>query len=677
MSKPVSPHVSITAAALHVWVDAGSLQIAACHGDCSGVLPLPPGDSMPLAQCWPELLALVNGMQPGDVRECMVECQQRLPLPHTLAVRAFRCSGAGQQIAIECRIAANEQLSCRQLSAFHAIFDQMRDGAMLTDARGRILDVNPAFCRVTGYSRGEAIGHTPRLLQSGRQSPAFYDTLWQQLADEGVWQGELWNRRKSGEAYLERLTIRAVKDAGGRISHYIAVFYDLEELRNMGARFVRMTRYDNLTGLSSRQQFIDSLPQVLLQAGQQQQPLLLAHLDLDRFSDINQEHGALAGDQVLVELSARLKSGLTENDRLARLSGDDFVMMLSGGTPEGLTARLETLHASIEGHYWSIGHGRELRASVGGVIWLPQSDANPDGMMRQAFSAMLVAKQEGGACVRIFDHTEDSETRARHALLEDLRRGLFAGELVLYYQPKVDLRHATVIGAEALIRWQHPERGLLSPMVFMPLAENSDLIIKIGRWVLERALMQLSLWNAEGLDLVVSVNLSARELHDPQLVNDLKNALERYPLVRPGQLEFEILESAAIANMERTMALINDCRELGVRFALDDFGTGYSSLAYLKSLNVDTVKIDQLFVRDLPLNTLDQTIVRGIVTMVDGFGRSLIAEGAESAEHMTLLQSLGCHLVQGYGIARPMPADDIVAWVNSASQCVAESSGAT
>jgi diguanylate cyclase (GGDEF)-like protein/PAS domain S-box-containing protein len=568
-------------------------------------------------------------------------------------------------------IGTNADISARkqgeekiQLAA--SVFGHAREGITITDLQGTIVDVNDAFTRITGYSRDEVVGQNPRILNSGRQDKAFYDALWHELLNEGHWSGEIWNRRKSGEVFAELLTISAVRDAKGQTQHYVALFSDITAIKEHQNRLDHMAHFDALTGLPNRLLFADRLQQALAQAARRHQTVAVAYLDLDGFKAINDRFGHDTGDSLLINLAQRMKQALREGDTLARIGGDEFVAVLCDLTDAQACAPLLTRLLAAAAQPVGLVNGEVQVSASLGVTFYPQTHAvEAEQLLRQADHAMYQAKVAGKNRYHIFDAEHDSNLRGHHESLERIRLALEQGEFVLHYQPKVNMRNGVVVGAEALIRWQHPEQGLLSPAAFLPAIEDHPLAIAVGEWVIGTALTQVELWQGVGLDLPVSINIGARQLQQRDFVDRLRALLAAHPGVKPGRLQLEVLETSALEDIAQVSQVIEDCAQIGVNFALDDFGTGYSSLTYLKRLRVTLLKIDQSFVRDMLDDPDDLNILEGVIGLAAAFRREVIAEGVETIAHGTLLLHLGCELAQGYGIARPMPADQLPAWATT------------
>ena len=551
-----------------------------------------------------------------------------------------------------------------QLRLAASVFTHAREGITITDMASNILDVNEAFTRITGYSRAEAIGQTPRILQSGRHDRSFYAAMWDALTGQGHWSGDVWNRRKDGAVYVEKLTISAVKDAAGTVQHYLALFSDISAVKEHQSLLEHIAHFDALTNLPNRLLLADRLQQAMAQVQRRGQQLAVAYIDLDGFKAINDRHGHEAGDEVLVALASRMKDCLREGDTLARLGGDEFVAVLIDlAEPEASVPLLSRLLAAAALPVLTGELSLQVSASLG-VTFYPQAhDIEAGQLLRQADQAMYQAKLAGKSRYHVFDAVQDSSIRVQHESLERIRLALAQGEFVLHYQPKVNMRNGTVIGAEALIRWQHPEKGLLAPAMFLPVFEEHPLAVNVGEWVIDAALHQIETWRAAGLDLPVSVNIGARQLQQADFVARLQAIQARRPHLRPDCIELEILETSALTDMAQVSQVIADCAKLGVKFALDDFGTGYSSLTYLKQLRVAQLKIDQSFVRGMLADPDDLALMQGVISLAAVFKREVIAEGVETVAHGSALLQLGCELAQGYGIARPMPPDQLPAWV--------------
>ena len=551
-----------------------------------------------------------------------------------------------------------------QLKLAASVYAHAREGIIITDVKGNIVDVNDTFLEITGYSRAEVIGQNPRILSSGQQSSEFYASMWSAVISEGFWSGEIWNRRKSGEIYPEMLTISSVSDEFGAHKHYVALFTDISNIKQHEAQLERMAHYDVLTGLPNRALLADRLGQAMLQCHRHHSSLAVVFLDLDGFKNVNDTYGHSAGDELLVALSQRMKAVLRDCDTLARIGGDEFVLVLADlSEAESCIPLLERL-LDVVGEPFNSGNKLAVNMTVSmGVTTYPQDDVDADQLMRHADQAMYVAKQRGKNRYHFFDMAGDSALSIKRQKIARIQEALVNGELTLYYQPKVNMITGHVVGMEALIRWEHPERGLLAPAEFLPVIEGHATCIDIGEWVIDTALTQIAAWQAAGLVMPVSVNLCTCQLQQPHFLEKLKRLLSGHPNVNPQHLEFELLETGWLGDMTNIASLMNDCSKLGISFALDDFGTGYSSLTYLRRLPANLVKIDQSFVRDMLTDPDDLAIVDGVIGLSQSFRRAVIAEGVETIDHGKALVQLGCDLGQGYGISRPMPADQVSQWV--------------
>ena len=547
-----------------------------------------------------------------------------------------------------------------------SVFASAREGITITDPDGTILDVNEAFTRITGYSREEVLGQNPRLLKSGLQSEEFYKKMWGTLARDGHWSGEIWNRSKSGDIYPEMLSVHAIRNANGKTTQYVALFSDITESKKQQQELENMAHYDALTGLPNRVLFADRLRQAMAQAHRSKRLLAVAYFDLDGFKTINDRYGQAVGDGLLTAMAFRMKRVMREGDTLARLGGDEFAaVMLDLHDTESCAHSLNRLLAAASKEA-QIGEFPIRVSASAGVTFYPQAEeVDAEVLLRQAGQAMYQAKLTGKNRYHSFDPSEDLIARSRHENLEHIRKALVARQFVLYYQPKVNMRTGKVVGAEALMRWQHPERGLLPPGMFLPNIEDHLLSVELGEWMIENVLTQMDAWYAARLDLPISVNVSAFELQQPDFADRLRARLAAHPLIKPSSLELEVLETSALQDVVQASQVLNVCREIGVSIGLDDFGTGYSSLTYLKRLPANVLKIDQSFVRDMLEEPDNLTILEGVLGLAAAFRRDVIAEGVETVEHGLMLLHMGCELAQGYGIARPMPADELAGWIAS------------
>ncbi len=553
----------------------------------------------------------------------------------------------------------------RRLRLTSSVFTNASEGILITDREGRMVEVNEAFTRITGYSRDEVIGNSPQMFRSSRQGPQVFKSMRVALIRHGEWKGEMWSRNKKGEAYSVWLTVSQVKGRRGKVRNYVALFSDVTALKLQQEKLEHSAQFDSLTDLPNRSLLSDRLNQAMTMCLRHGRSLAVLYMDLDGFKAINDRYGHKAGDELLVAVSGQVKAVMRDVDTLARLGGDEFVAVLTD--VDNIQDCIQMANRILDAFAKPVLiEDALLHVTVSvGVTMYPQDNADADHLMRHADQAMYEAKQSGKNRLHLFDSVQDAEVKSRSVQQDMIAQGLSRQEFVLYYQPKVDMHTGAVLGAEALIRWQHPQRGLLLPGVFLPAIERHSLNEAVGAWVLDQALRQLSAWKTQGLALHVSVNIPARQLQHPGFVKHLAERLSHYPDVPPHALELEILETSALDDIASTATIMEECHRLGVRFAIDDFGTGYSSLTYLRHLPVETLKIDQSFVRDMLVDRDDLAIVKGVIGLAAAFQRDCIAEGVETVAHGTRLIELGCTTAQGYGIARPMPAAQVAQWCAS------------
>jgi diguanylate cyclase (GGDEF)-like protein/PAS domain S-box-containing protein len=544
-----------------------------------------------------------------------------------------------------------------------SVFESTQEGILITDAKGNIIDMNPAFNNITGYARDEVLGKKPSLLKSGLHDASFYDNMWRTIDRQGYWRGEVWNRKKGGEVFAEWLTISAVANRQGKITHYIGTSSDITQLKEQERKLEFMAHYDPLTGVPNRILLADHMHLAFAQTKRDNCLMAVGYLDLDGFKPVNDKMGHEAGDQLLIEIALRIKNSLREGDTLARLGGDEFVFLLLGlqkveDCETTLHRLLEVISRPVTLHNQAVS----VSASIGISIY-PEDNTDPDTLLRHADQAMYQAKQEGKNCFHIYNLELDRQLHSHRETLNRIEQAIENEEFELYFQPKVDMQQGLVLGAEALIRWRHPDRGLIMPCDFLPLLEKHDIVTRLDAWVIDKALQHMHNWQRLGLNLQISVNITARSLQSDDFVLQLYFAFERHPFIKPSDFELEILETQALLDLALTSQVIKDCQTLGVQFALDDFGTGYSSLSYLKHLPAETLKIDQTFVRNMLDDEDDLAIVQGVIGLAESFRRQVIAEGVESIQHGIALMQMGCTQAQGYGIAKPMPASELAAWV--------------
>jgi diguanylate cyclase (GGDEF)-like protein/PAS domain S-box-containing protein len=541
-----------------------------------------------------------------------------------------------------------------------------QESVMITDANGVILRVNQAFTDSTGYTSEEAVGQTPRILKSGRHDAEFYRAMWEAIAKTGTWQGEIWNRRKSGEIYPLWHTISSVKGSDGVITHYVGSHIDITERKAAEEKIRQLAFHDSLTRLPNRQLLLDRLQQALVSSSRSGQLGALLFIDLDNFKTLNDTLGHLIGDLLLQQVAERLTSCVREGDTVSRIGGDEFVVMLEGLSKSALEAAAQTeiiggkIFAHLSKPYQLESNEYRCTTSIGATLFTDKHQPLEE-LLKQADIAMYQAKKAGRNTLRFFDPQMQETINIRAALENDLNKAIENRQLNLFYQIQVDSSRRP-LGAEALVRWSHPERGLVSPAQFIPLAEETGLILPIGQWVLETACAQLKTWEQNVLtrDLVLAVNVSPREFRQAAFVAQLQAVIQRHG-INPQLLKLELTESLFLEDIGDTISTMNALNEIGVQFSLDDFGTGYSSLQYLKQLPLDQLKIDQSFVRDITTDTSDKEIVRTIIAMARSLNLDVIAEGVETEAQRQLLMENGCTRHQGYLFSKPVPIEQFEA----------------
>ena len=539
------------------------------------------------------------------------------------------------------------------------VFESSHDGVVITDLNGRMQAVNRAFLTITGYSEAEVLGKNPSILHSGRQTKDFYQSMWAGIKAEGFWQGEIWNRRKNGEIYPEWLTISVVRDAQGEATRYVGVFSDLSQLKQSETQLEHLAHYDPLTDLPNRLLLQSHLAHALAHAQRHKRQVGVLYLDLDRFKNINDSLGYPIGDELLIALTERLAMRIRSEDMLARLGGDEFLLVLENiDSPEDAVGMARTMLELLAQPFVLSGKQEVYIGASIGISVSPDDGIKADELIQHADAAMHLAKKQGRNTYRFYT---EALTRAagEHLELENrLRHAISANQLRVYYQPQVDIATGHIIGAEALVRWQDPERGLIPPVQFIPLAEETGLIGAIGEWVLQETCLQGVRWIKAGLPfLTLAVNLSPHQFLRGNISELVSKVLAEtgFPADR---LELELTESALMDQEEAAVKMLHLLRAQDIRLAIDDFGTGYSSLSYLKRFPLDILKIDKSFVDDIPFHQDDMEIASTIIAMGHILGFKVLAEGVETAEQLAFLQSKGCDMYQGYLCSPPVPAGE-------------------
>ncbi len=606
-------------------------------------------------------LQLTEGRQRGrlhfDCRVVLADGQEKYlhlegEAQRTPAGAIERFYGTLQDIT-ERKLAEAEQ----RLAA--TVFRSTAEAVMITDPGGRIVTANRAFTEITGYQPEEIGGQTTAAFKSGRHSDEFYTAMWETLATTGRWRGELWNRRKNGEVYPTWLNINAVRDDHGTVTHYVGVFSDITAMKESENRLDHLAHHDTLTGLPNRLLLNGRLEQAFARAHRNQTMVAVLLLDLDHFKVINDTLGHPVGDLLLKEAAARLGHCTREDDTVARLGGDEFTVLLEdqAGT-RGAGVIAQKIIAAIEERFILNGHEVFVTASIGIAIY-PADGSDATTLLKNADSALYRAKEQGRNNYQYYTQELTARAMERLAMETDLRHALERNELMVYYQPQVDLYNGQTIGMEALLRWQHPERGMIPPAVFIPLAEETTLIIPIGEWVLRTACTRLKAWLDAGLPKIrVAVNLSSRQFNQKNLADVVAGILQETGLP-PQHLELELTESLIMSDAESSIKVLEKLRRLGVQFSIDDFGTGYSSLSYLKRFPIDRIKIDQSFVRNITSDPQDAAVSQAIISLSHSLNMTVVAEGVETAEQREFLRKRQCDEIQGFHFSRPVPEHEM------------------
>ncbi len=554
--------------------------------------------------------------------------------------------------------------TAEQLKIFKKVFDNALEGISITDADGTIVTVNQAFSEITGYSREEAVGENPRILKSKKHDDAFYARMWQQLIEKGNWAGEIWNRRKNGEAYPEILNISSIKKPDGTISNYVAVFHDISEMKSQQAAIEHQAYHDALTGLPNRYLAHDRLSMALKRARRQESQVAVIFIDMDNFKYFNDSIGHTSGDILLQSLGGRLRKIVREQDTVARLGGDEFlIIVVDVGAQQQVLEMVNRLFECLKEPFNIDGHEILVSLSLGIALY-PDDGRDADVLIKNADMAMYQSKAAGKNTYNMFTPELNQMARFKMELIKEFRAGLKAREFTVYYQPKVSPSTHAVKGVEALVRWQKTDGTLVSPADFIPMAEETGLIIDLGRYVLEESCRAVRVLQKAGADLTMAVNLSPLEFKQPDIVSHIEFALDQYG-ISPASLEVEITETTMMTDLEQTVEKLTILKDKGVSVAIDDFGTGYSSLYYLKKLPISTLKIDRSFINDIADDPGDAQIVETIVLMARNLGISVVAEGVETQTQLDLLNAYDCELVQGYFYAKPMPLEALLDYLST------------
>ncbi|MBI1891148.1 MAG: EAL domain-containing protein [Burkholderiales bacterium] len=544
------------------------------------------------------------------------------------------------------------------------VFENSRDGILIMDIQKRIVSVNPAFTTITGYTAHDALGKPASMLGTGLQLPGYREHIWEKMLKSGHWQGEIWGRRRDGTAYPAWVSITAVYDEHGRARNFIAIFSDITERKQTEEHIRHMVEHDFLTGLPNRALLLDRLQQAMAAAKRHRAKLAVLFLDLDRFKNVNDSLGHHVGDKLLQAVAERLKKCVRTNDTVSRQGGDEFVIMLADIGDDGQAAHIAAnILKSINQPYQLDEHVLHITTCIGIAVY-PGDGNDIDNLIKHADTAMYHAKESGRNGYQFFNHDMNVRIVERINLENHLRRALQDGQFYLDFQPELDIASGRATSAEALIRWQHPERGVLLPQKFLAVAEECGLIVPIGDWVLRTACHQGRMWREQGLQIGVAVNLAAVQFRQKNFLENVAEILKETRLP-PQALELEITESVLFDNTEASINTMRALRQMGIKLAVDDFGTGYSSLSYLKHFPIDKIKIDQSFISDLDIDPNDAAIIRAILIMAKSMKLSVIAEGVETADQLAFLRSQGCDEYQGNYAARPLRAAELGAFLHA------------
>ncbi|GAB3193361.1 hypothetical protein GCM10027292_35190 [Hydrogenophaga aquatica] len=561
-------------------------------------------------------------------------------------------------------IALRQSLQDAQQAA--SLFHHSRDAIAILAPDRTILDVNPVFCEMNGYTREELVGKPSEMVRvDSEEAEVLFHRITEKVRQDGRWQGEIVRRRKNGETYVADVTFDVFFAPDGSVKQWVSISRDATESRRHAEELAKAASFDPLSGLPNRRLLMQELHALLTTPRDPAKPIGVCVVDMDDFKALNERLGYTQGDSVLRELAARVKSCLKPGDFVGRVGGDEFVLILTQcDEPSGVIAQLEQVRASLGRPLQVAGAEWQVTSSIGVTLY-PADPSDADTLLRHADLAMYNAKDSGKDRIFVFDAQRDMQAQARRVTVRRIEQALEAGEMLLYFQPKIRLADGVVVGAEALVRWNHPDRGVLAPGAFLEQIHGTPVAQKLDYWVVRRALRLVHDWHRQGVLLPVSVNLSVATLVEPRFLVEVRKLLKACPGLPRNSLEIELLETDTLDDLTMVDFVIQDLAQMGVLCSIDDFGTGYSSLTYLQRLSAQAIKIDQSFVRDMLVNPKDRALVRGIVGLAKAFDRLVVAEGVETDAHAALLNEMGCDVLQGYGIARPMPQEQILPWVSA------------
>jgi len=601
---------------------------------------------------------LVRGFSREFEIELLSQGQDKIPVITQLILR-YSEAGEPMEIWGVMRDVREQRKNEETLRLSAKVFESSKDAIIISDKDNLIISVNQAFTEITGYENQEVIGRNPKLLQSGRHEFQFYQQLWAELKMKGYWQGEIWNRRKNGEVYPEWVSISLVYNDAGDISHHIAIFSDITDLKTSEAHIEFLANYDPLTQLPNRRLFIDRLDQAIKAAARDKSKLAVLFFDLDHFKTINDSLGHSVGDLMLIEVASRISDCMREIDSVSRLSGDEFSAIIADVDEVGSVITIVQKIIEVIRNVFKINN-YELHVTISiGISVYPNDGENHEVLLKNADTAMYCAKHNGRDNFEFFSPSMSSHALERLSLEGSLRKAVENNELLVFYQPQVQVNTGRIVGMEALLRWPHPEIGMISPAKFIPLAEETGLIIPIGKWVLEEACRQNRAWQNQGLHAVpVAVNLSNVQFRQHNLLKIVQETLLKTGL-KPRYLELELTESLLMDCSEYNVRLLREFRQLGIQLSIDDFGTGYSSLSYLKRFPITKLKIDQSFSMGIPADKNSVLITSAIISLAHDLEMIVIAEGVETVSQFNFMQAHQCDEIQGYLFSKPVPAEEM------------------
>ncbi len=604
-----------------------------------------------LCACWSVPIRTTDGNIVGTF--ALSSFEHRSPSPFHLKILEIGSSIIG--------IVLERNRSQEALKLYQMVFEGTQEGVLITDANNRILLVNESFVRTFGYERDELTGLSPTVLASGKHDADFYKSMWQSINLFGSWYGEIWNRRKNGEIFPEWLSISAVSDGNGNITHYIGIFTEITDRKDAEERIQYLSSHDVLTGLPTRILFRDRLDTAITLSGTKGAKVGLLHLNLDNFKFLNDSLGHAAGDQILTQVAARLRQCVRKIDAVCRHGGDEFLIALADmADADAISALVVKVLEEIAQPLSVDGRSLSLTCSIGVAVYPDDSD-DVENLLKCADKAMFHAKESGRNTYRFFTEQFNIDSMAYIRIAQGLRDALAQGQFQIHYQPQIDLTTSRVSGVEALIRWNHPTEGLILPGNFIEVAEQTGLIVDIGEWVLGEACRQAMEWRRAGLPpVVMAVNLSGVQFRRGNVEQSVRFALEQSGLP-PEFLELELTESVLLNDTDAMLERVNRLKDMGLGLSIDDFGTGYSSLAYLKRFKIDRLKIDRSFVTGIASNPNDAAIVKAIIQMARTLNLKTVAEGVDNSKVLEILRDCLCDAVQGYLLCRPEPAEQIAA----------------